>query len=116
MGKPTPDEIEEHVLICEMCQERLQFTDEFIAAMRAALPVLPVLAPMSILADKEHNSSTRSPGMDTWPGTTLRYCNTCQKETPHEIRAGVGRTAKLCVECSERALMNELERDRMGTK
>jgi anti-sigma factor RsiW len=28
--------IEEHLLICEFCQDRLQLTDEFVAALRAA--------------------------------------------------------------------------------
>jgi hypothetical protein len=26
--------IEEHLLVCEVCQDRLQLTDEFIAALR----------------------------------------------------------------------------------
>jgi|KBSMisStandDraft_5_1062788.scaffolds.fasta_scaffold330172_2 hypothetical protein len=46
--------------------------------------------------------------MDSWPGystkpvalpRTLRYCNICQKETPHEVRTGAGVVARLCVEC-----------------
>ena len=47
----------------------------------------------------------------TWPGLTLRYCKVCQKETPHEIRAGAGITARPCVECMERGLKYELDRD-----
>ena len=29
--------IEEHLLICEVCQDRLQELDEYVAAMREAL-------------------------------------------------------------------------------
>ena len=49
--------------------------------------------------------------MHTCPGLTLRYCKNCQKETPHEIRAGAGMTARICVECTERGLKYELDRD-----
>jgi len=42
---------------------------------------------------------------------TLRYCKTCRKETPHEIRGGVGLTAAICIECLRRALSYELDRD-----
>jgi anti-sigma factor RsiW len=29
--------VEEHLLVCAFCQERLQLTDEFIAALREAV-------------------------------------------------------------------------------
>ena len=40
MGKLPEAEggpIEEHLLFCELCRERLDDTDEFVAAMKAAL-------------------------------------------------------------------------------
>jgi NMD protein affecting ribosome stability and mRNA decay len=43
--------------------------------------------------------------------TTLRVCLSCQKETPHQIRAGAGATVKICVRCLERALLYEETRD-----
>ncbi|GEM_PF-3595987 len=46
----------------------------------------------------------------TWP-KTLRYCRTCQKETPHQLRQGSGVVITLCVPCLERALSYELDRD-----
>ena len=46
----------------------------------------------------------------TWP-KTLRYCRTCSKETPHQIRQGAGVVVTLCVPCLERALTYELDRD-----
>jgi len=36
MGNPVPPETEEHLLLCFSCMQRLESTDEFIAAMRAA--------------------------------------------------------------------------------
>ena len=58
--------------------------------------------------------------MMTWPGhstaseplpRTLRYCKSCQKHTPHELRTGAGVVAVICVPCLERALNYELDRD-----
>jgi hypothetical protein len=58
--------------------------------------------------------------MEYWPGyaskadplpRTLRFCKVCQKETPHEIRSGVGLTAKICVKCFEDARRHEPDRD-----
>ena len=45
-----------------------------------------------------------------WP-KTLRYCQTCRKETPHQLREGAGVVVTLCVQCLDRALSYELERD-----
>lgn len=36
LQEPASDPLEEHLLICEMCQDRLRFLAEFIAATRAA--------------------------------------------------------------------------------
>jgi len=41
----------------------------------------------------------------------LRFCEFCQKETPHEIRTGSGIIARICLPCLERDLMYELDRD-----
>lgn len=46
----------------------------------------------------------------TWP-KTMRFCRTCQKETPHQLRQGTGAVVSLCVPCLERALSYELDRD-----
>ena len=40
MGKPTPDEVEEHLLTCQTCQKRLVTVDEYIGAMQVALTSL----------------------------------------------------------------------------
>lgn len=45
-----------------------------------------------------------------WP-KTLRYCQTCRKETPHQLRQGAGMVVTICVPCLERALSYELDRD-----
>ena len=37
-----------------------------------------------------------------------RYCEVCQRKTPHEIRAGAGLTAKMCVTCLETGRRYEL--------
>jgi hypothetical protein len=42
---------------------------------------------------------------------TIKYCKTCQAETPHQIRSGPGMVANICVSCLERALAYELDRD-----
>ncbi len=42
---------------------------------------------------------------------TMKYCKTCQMETPHEIHRGTGATATICVPCLCRALRYELDRD-----
>jgi len=41
----------------------------------------------------------------------LRYCKACRKETTHEIRAGAGVIARICVACLEKALRHEPEHD-----
>ena len=41
----------------------------------------------------------------------MRFCRTCQKETPHQLRQGTGAVVSLCVPCLERALSYELGRD-----
>jgi hypothetical protein len=41
----------------------------------------------------------------------LRYCKTCQKQAPHEIRTGSGVAAAICLACLERAITYELSRD-----
>jgi len=42
---------------------------------------------------------------------TMKYCKTCQRDTPHEIRMGSGVTATICVPCLRRGFDYELERD-----
>ena len=42
---------------------------------------------------------------------TLRYCPLCQKETTHEIREGKAMVVTVCVQCLERALSYELDRE-----
>jgi len=42
---------------------------------------------------------------------TFRFCHVCSKETPHQIRAGAGINAILCLPCLERVLHYELDRD-----
>jgi hypothetical protein len=42
---------------------------------------------------------------------TLKYCKTCQMETPHQIRCGERSVANTCIFCMERALAYELDRD-----
>ena len=53
--------------------------------------------------------------MKTWATeesvTTLRFCRTCNKETPHTIHKGEGCKAYICVPCEERAELYELNRD-----
>lgn len=58
--------------------------------------------------------------MSSWPKTaschealpkTIKYCKTCQRETPHQIRSGPGLVANICISCMERALTYELDRD-----
>jgi anti-sigma factor RsiW len=36
LSAPESDHLEEHVLICQSCRDRLESTDEFVAAMRSA--------------------------------------------------------------------------------
>jgi hypothetical protein len=42
---------------------------------------------------------------------TIKYCKTCQMETPHQIRSGPGVVTVICVACLGRALAYELDRD-----
>jgi hypothetical protein len=58
--------------------------------------------------------------MSSWPEpasfhellpTTIRFCRSCERETPHQIRAGDGVVAVICIPCLGRALTYELERD-----
>lgn len=42
---------------------------------------------------------------------TMKYCRTCEKETPHEIRGGEGVSAIICLACLFRALSFEPEQD-----
>jgi len=42
---------------------------------------------------------------------TLRYCKVCRRDTPHQIRAGAGVIARICIVCLERVLGHELDRD-----
>jgi hypothetical protein len=54
------------------------------------------------------------PGNDPTPAPLpriLRFCKTCQKQTPHEIRTGAGVAAAICIACLQRALNYELSRD-----
>jgi hypothetical protein len=41
----------------------------------------------------------------------MKYCKTCQRETPHQIRGGPGMGVVICVPCLSRALTYELGRD-----
>ena len=45
------------------------------------------------------------------PPKTMRFCKVCGRETPHEVRAGNGVVAKICIPCQERELMWNLDRD-----
>ena len=45
-----------------------------------------------------------------WP-KTLRYCHSCDKETPHQLRQGAEVVVTICIPCLERALNYELDRD-----
>jgi DNA-directed RNA polymerase subunit RPC12/RpoP len=53
--------------------------------------------------------------MKTWATeksvTTLRLCQTCKKETPHEIHTGDGCRCYVCVPCKQRAELYEQNRD-----
>jgi hypothetical protein len=58
--------------------------------------------------------------MSSWPEpasfhellpTTMKFCEICQRETPHQIRSGEGVIAVICIPCLSRVLMCELERD-----
>ncbi len=42
---------------------------------------------------------------------TLRYCPLCEKETTHEIREGAGIAVTVCLQCLERAMTYELDRE-----
>jgi hypothetical protein len=42
---------------------------------------------------------------------TIRYCKACEMETPHEIIAGSGCVAKICLPCLQRSERYELDRD-----
>jgi hypothetical protein len=42
---------------------------------------------------------------------TIKYCKTCARETPHQIRGGRDLIAVICISCLERALKYQLERD-----
>jgi hypothetical protein len=42
---------------------------------------------------------------------TIKYCKTCQSETPHQIRGGSSVVAVFCLSCLERALKYQLGRD-----
>jgi len=50
------------------------------------------------------------PQAETYPHA-LRYCKVCRQVTPHEIRAGAGLTAKMCVKCLESGRNYELDSD-----
>ena len=43
--------------------------------------------------------------------TMMKFCKTCQKQTPHQIRGGPRAEAVICIACLNRALAYELERD-----
>jgi len=45
------------------------------------------------------------------PPKTIRYCKVCRRETPHEILAGSGVVAKVCIPCLEQTERYELDRD-----
>lgn len=45
-----------------------------------------------------------------WP-KTLRYCQACHRETPHQLRQGGAAVVTICIPCLERALNYELDRD-----
>ena len=40
----------------------------------------------------------------------LRFCKTCQKKTPHEIRRISDSSIRICVPCLERVVVSELDR------
>lgn len=41
----------------------------------------------------------------------LEYCPVCRKQTPHEIRESDGVLAAICLDCLERAVTYEMDRD-----
>lgn len=45
------------------------------------------------------------------PPKTIRFCKICDRETPHEVRAGNGIIARICVPCLERERLYDLDRD-----
>jgi len=58
--------------------------------------------------------------MSAWPEpasyrdpqiSTMKYCKTCERDTPHQIRGGPGAAANICIACLRRALAHELDRD-----
>ena len=42
---------------------------------------------------------------------TMKFCKTCQRDTPHEIRTGPGVSAMICIACLRQALYYQLDRD-----
>jgi hypothetical protein len=42
---------------------------------------------------------------------TLRFCPTCERDTPHKLLAREGAVVKLCIYCLDRAMLYELDRD-----
>jgi hypothetical protein len=55
--------------------------------------------------------------MSAWPEpasfrdalpVTPKYCKTCQRETPHQIRGGRDVIAVICIPCLSRALTDRL--------
>jgi hypothetical protein len=41
----------------------------------------------------------------------IKYCKTCRRDTPHEVRGGPGMDVVMCISCLSRALTYEPERD-----
>lgn len=41
----------------------------------------------------------------------IKYCKTCQRDTPHQIRAAQGAVVVICIPCLNRALTYDLNRD-----
>jgi hypothetical protein len=48
---------------------------------------------------------------DSGAPRTMKYCQACHRETPHQINGGQGILALVCVPCWLRDLAYELERD-----
>ncbi len=42
---------------------------------------------------------------------TMKYCQSCQKQTPHQIRSRTEIAASICISCLRRALLYEADRD-----
>jgi anti-sigma factor RsiW len=57
--------LEEHLLLCPACQQRLQDMDEFLAAAKAALALLDSSAEDAVSADPSKRQDNSQAGADS---------------------------------------------------